>query len=158
MSLSCPPSLLVLGWTVPRIHDHRGSLSGPKNKPKYAQNKRIHLSPCTKRTVRGAPSLKYPREYLCHVCLLCQCPCGPYITFVTIGAPLRPPKKEFKYAQTNQIRLCPCSNSLLLCRLICLSDHHSICHSCYLSSQQSVSQSFSPSHCLTVCLSVCLSV
>ena len=64
------------------------------------------------------------------------------------------PKNEPKYAQTNQIFLCPCSNSLCLCKLICLSDRHTVCYSCSLSSQWSVSQSFSPSHCLTVCLSI----
>ena len=64
------------------------------------------------------------------------------------------PKNEPKYSQTNQICFCPCSNSLWLCRLICLSDRHTVCYSCSLSSQWSVSQSFSLSHCLTVCLSI----
>ena len=43
--------------------------------------------------VRGHPSLKSPRECLYHVHLPCQCPGGPYHTFVAIGATLRPKKR-----------------------------------------------------------------
>ena len=60
---------------------------------------------------RGHPSLKSPKECRCHVPLPCWCPGGLYCTFVTIGGPPGP-KNEAKYAQTNQICLCPRSNSI----------------------------------------------
>ena len=61
---------------------------------------------------RGHPSLKSPKECRCHVPLPCWCPGGLYCTFVTIGGPPGP-KNEAKYAQTNQICLCPRSNSIV---------------------------------------------
>ena len=66
----------------------------------------LHLS-----VLRGHPSLKSPRECLCHVRPPCRYTGASYFKFVTIETPSAPPN-EPKYAQTNQICLCPCSNRL----------------------------------------------
>ena len=99
MSISCPSSLLVSGWTVPHIRGHRGPPSGPKNEPKYAQTKKICLYPCSNSIVRDHLTLKSLRKCLYHVRLPCWCLGGPYHTFGTIGAPVRT-KKMCKWVKT----------------------------------------------------------
>ena len=59
--------------------------------------------------LRGHPCLKSPKECLCHVCLKWNVPyiCGH-------RGPPQAQKNEPKYAQTNQIGLCPGSNHLIM--------------------------------------------
>ena len=108
MSISCPATLLVSRWTVPHIWGHRGLPSGPKNEPKYTLTNQIGLCPCSNSIVRGHSSLESPRECLYHDRHPCRYLGGRYHTFWAWGPPSGP-KNEPKYAQTNQICLCPCS-------------------------------------------------
>ena len=86
----------------------QGTPLDPKNGPKYAQTNQIYLCPCLNSIVRGHPSLKSPRECLCHVCLSSRCTGRPHHTFGAKG-PASGPKNQPKYSQANQICLCPCS-------------------------------------------------
>ena len=111
MSILCPTTLLVSGWTAPHIRG-LGAPLRPKTEPKYAQTNLIRLCPRSNSIVRDHPSLRYFSECLYHVQLPCWCPGGPYLTFGAIG-PSSGPKNEPKYTLTNQIGLCPCSNSIV---------------------------------------------
>ena len=112
MSISCPATLLVSRWTVPHIWGHRGLPSGPKNEPKYTLTNQIGLCPCSNSIVRGHSSLESPRECLYHDRHPCRYLGGRYHTFWAWGPPSGP-KNEPKYAQTNQICLCPSSISIV---------------------------------------------
>ena len=64
-----------------------GVFRGPK--PRFLG----HFDELRKSSVRGHPSLKFPRECLYLVNLPSRCLGGPYHTFVAIGATLRPKKR-----------------------------------------------------------------
>ena len=111
MSVSCLPSQLVFGCSVPHIRGHKSPSQAQKTTPNTPKLTTLSLL-CSDRTVRGHPGLKSPSECLYHVVLPSKCLSGPHHTFGAIRAFLRP-KNEPKYAQTNQICLCPCSNSIV---------------------------------------------